>query len=56
MAGILKYNRYGTEIESSYLAQVRLAAYHSSGKLNQNGYGLSIMGGKRFKASIRVGS
>jgi outer membrane autotransporter protein len=50
MAGILKYNRYGTEIESATSAGTA-GGVHSSGKLNQNGYGLSIMGGKRFKAS-----
>jgi outer membrane autotransporter protein len=50
MAGILKYNRYGTEIETATSAGTT-GGVHSSGKLNQNGYGLSIMGGKRFKAS-----
>jgi outer membrane autotransporter protein len=50
MAGILKYNRYGAEIETATNAGT-VDSEHSSGKLNQNGYGLSIMGGKRFKVS-----
>jgi outer membrane autotransporter protein len=50
VAGILKYNRYGTEIETSTSGGTA-GGDHFSDKLNQNGYGISVLGGKRFKTN-----
>ena len=47
VGGILKYNRYGTDIKTDTTAG-SVASVHSSDSMDQHGYGISIIGGKRF--------
>lgn len=50
LGGIMKYNHYKTDVDS-YTTAGSASSIHTSDNLSQNGWGLSIMGGKRFHNS-----